>query len=60
VEILIAPVKNDREDVMELSQGGVAADEEPSPDAQADAVQDHAQLVDAAGYLRLVHALSAP
>jgi hypothetical protein len=55
VQMLIAPVKADLEDRVELSKGGIAADEETAPDEWANAAQDAPQLIDAGLRAGLTH-----
>ena len=58
MQMLIVPVESDLEDGVEVSQGGVAADEETAPDENADLSQDDTQLIDAGRFNGLAHALS--
>jgi hypothetical protein len=47
VEMLAAPGKHDLEDRVQVRKGGVAADEESTPDERTDLTQDNAKLIDA-------------
>jgi hypothetical protein len=47
VEMLAAPGKHDLEDRVQVRKGGVAADEEATPDERTDPAQDDAELIDA-------------
>ena len=47
VQMLVTPGKEDLQDRMEVRQGGLAADQHPTPDERADAAQDDTQLIDA-------------
>jgi len=47
VEMLAAPGKHDLEDRVQVREGGVAADEESTPDERTDLAQDNAKLIDA-------------
>jgi hypothetical protein len=58
VEVCVAPREEDLEHQVELGQGGIAADQEATPDERADAAQDDAQLIDVRMDLVLVHAQS--
>jgi len=46
VEVFVAPIETDLEHEVELSEGGVASNQESSPDERTDASQNDAQLVD--------------
>ncbi len=47
MQVLGAPGEDALERRMERGQRQVAADEEPAPDQRTDALQDHAELMDA-------------
>jgi hypothetical protein len=55
MQVLVAPVKNDLEDVVELSQGGVTADKNAAPDQWAGPAQNHTELIAAERYGRRTH-----
>jgi len=55
MQVFVAPVKDDLDHGMELSQGVVASDQESPPDERADASQDDAQLIDVRVCSVLVH-----
>ena len=54
-QVLVAPVEDDLEHVVELCQGRVASDQESTPDERADASQDDTQLIDVWVCSVLVH-----
>ncbi len=56
--MLVAPVKDDLEDGMEVRQGGIAAHEQSTPDERTDLAQDDTQLIDAGRFRWLTHRLS--
>jgi hypothetical protein len=58
MQVFVAPREEELEHPMELCQGGVAADQESSPDERADAAQDDAQLIDVRVCSGLVHGQS--
>jgi hypothetical protein len=58
VEVCVTRREEDLEHQVELGQGGIAADQEATPDERADAAQDDAQLIDVRMDLVLVHAQS--
>ena len=47
MQMQIAPREDDLERGMEGGQGHITADEEATPDQRTDALQDHAELIDA-------------
>jgi hypothetical protein len=60
VQMLTTPLEGDLQNVVEVSQRGVAMHEEAAPDERADASQNAAQLIDGkqCGSGRRFHALS--
>ena len=46
VKVLITPRKEDLNNFMELSQSGVVAHQNTTPDQRTDASEDNAQLID--------------
>ena len=47
IEMLITPLKEDLNDLVELGEGGSVVYQNPTPDERTDASQDNAQLIDA-------------
>jgi hypothetical protein len=58
MQVLVAPVEEDLEHVMEVCQRRVASDKESTPDERADAAQDNAQLIDVQNCSVVIHAQS--
>ncbi len=52
MQVFIAPIKDELEDVMELGESGVAVYKESAPDERADASQDDAQLINTGQWVR--------
>ncbi len=46
MQVFIAPIEDDLEREVELSQSRVASDKDPTPDERADVSEDDAQLID--------------
>jgi hypothetical protein len=55
MQVFIAPIEEDLEHEVELSQGGIASDKESTPDERTDTSQNDAQLIDVWVGLLLFH-----
>jgi hypothetical protein len=60
VQMLVASVKYNLEDVVKMFQSGIAAHEETVPDGGVHPSQDDTQLVDAGRCTGLAHGQSVP
>ena len=58
MEMFTAPIKDELEDVMELCEGGVTADQETPPNERTDTLQDDTKLIDIGQCVRWFHAWS--
>ena len=46
MEVKVAPVEGDLESVVEIGNGAIAMQEDPSPDGRIDTTQHHMELID--------------